>query len=205
MSTEKYVLHYWPIRARAFWPAIVASVGGVDLEWNAAVQWPEFKSETPFGQIPVLTGPNDLKIGQSLAIGRFLARKGNLLGETDAEYAASEQAIAEFDDLWTLIAKAMYGADRTKGMDELFATGLKPHLDALSKLLKGDTFTGKVLAGDLALFTAFDILISLEANVLDAHPVLKAFYAKVAAIDKVKAVTGRADIAVYFKRHSDPK
>jgi len=199
---EEYTLHYWAIKARSWAPLIVASVGGVKLVWNHQVKWPEYKPEAPFGQLPVLTGPNGFKMGQSLAIIRFLARKGGLQGSNDHEFAMSEQLIQEGEDIYGLLAKAQYAPNRTEAMDAVFSTSLTPHLDALSKLLKGQTFTGHLLAGDLAIFAIFDIVHSLDKHFLDKHANLKAFYEHVGANEKVKAVTTVGG-AEYFKRHSD--
>lgn len=98
-------------------------------------------------------------MGQSLAIARYISRAGKLQGDTDREFAMSEQLIQEGEDLYMALAKAHYSPDRTAAMDTLFGTGLAPHLDALAKLLTGETFTGRLLAGDLAIFVIFDILV----------------------------------------------
>merc|ERR1711934_332259 len=166
----------------------VAAVGGVNVKWNKDTNWPAGKADTPFGQLPVLAGPNDFKMGQSLAIARFLARKGQIQGSTDVEFAMSEQLIQEADDLIGLLGKAHFGGNRTEAMDQLFTTGLKPHLDALTNLLKGETFTGKLLTGDIAIFAAFDILNDLQTDFLDAYPSLKAFYGVVGSNEKIKTL-----------------
>jgi len=195
-----FTLHYWPVLARGYLPAIIASVGGLSFAWDKGVQWPAFKPETPFGQLPCLS-TKDGKVGQSLAIVRVLARKANLQGETDAEFAMSEQLIQEGEDLFLAIAKAHYAADRTAAMDEFFSKTIKGHLDNLAKLLNGETFTGKTLAGDLAIFAIFDILHRIQPDFLDGHATLKAFYAKIGSCDKVKSAS--EGLGSYFKRHSD--
>jgi len=200
-QSADYTLYYWPIYARGYLPALIASVGGLSFHWDKTVEWPAFKSETPFGQLPVLKTKDGLTVGQSLAIVRFLARKAKLQGETDAEFAMSEQLIQEAEDIFGGLAKAQYQPDRTAAMDEFFKTGIKKHLDSLAKLLKGDTFTGKLLAGDIAIFSVLEIATRLQADALDSHPSIKKFHAHVAANDKIKSVgNGLND---YFKRKSD--
>jgi glutathione S-transferase len=199
---DPYVLHYFGVKARAFWPLLVASVGGVPVEWNRDVKWPDAKPTTPFGQLPLLTGPGGFKMGQSLAIGRFLARKGKIVGTTDCEFTMSEQLIQWTDDLNNTLGKAHAAPNRTEAMDALFATGLKPQLDYVAALLKGPTFTGRLLAGDLAVFATFDFLVTLQSDCLDSHPSLKAFYNHVGQNDKVKAITSLQS-PMYFKRKSD--
>lgn len=63
------------------------------------------------------------------------------------------------EDIYMALAKSHYSPDRTAAMDTFFSTGLTPHLDALARLLTGETFTGRLLAGDLATFVIFDILV----------------------------------------------
>lgn len=87
-------------------------------------------------------------------------------------------------------------------MDDFFGTAFGPHKDALAKLL-GDKATfsaGKLLAGDLAIFTIFDIIVALQADALDSHPTLKAFLAHVGANPKVKAAG--EGVGMYFARHT---
>ena len=53
-------------------------------------EWPAHKASTPLGQVPVLEvteGGKTVKIGQSLAIARFLARRFHLDGKSDLEKA----------------------------------------------------------------------------------------------------------------------
>ena len=53
-------------------------------------KWPEHKASTPFGQLPLLEvteGGKTLRLAQSLAIARFLARRFNLDGASDFEKA----------------------------------------------------------------------------------------------------------------------
>lgn len=153
--------------------------------------------------MPVLTGADGFVLGQSLAIVRYIARLAKLQGETDKEFAASEQLIQEGEDIYGNLAKAHYAPDRTEAMDKFFAGGVNTHLDNLTKLLNGETFTGRLLAGDLAIFVALDILVGLQADVLDKHQSLKDFHARVAANPKVSAVA--AGLHMYFKRQSDAK
>lgn len=56
------VLNYWGIKARGYLPAVIAAVGGVALEWNKTPDWPGLKPNSPFGQLPYLTGPDGLVV-----------------------------------------------------------------------------------------------------------------------------------------------
>merc|ERR1712137_788686 len=77
MSTP--TIYYWGIRARAQLPILVARFSQTPLEWNRSPEWPGLKSQTAFGQLPFLVD-GDVKVSQSGAIARYLARKANLSG-----------------------------------------------------------------------------------------------------------------------------
>jgi glutathione S-transferase len=113
-------LYYWPIKARNYHLQAVAQAGGINLTLKSDFDFAELKSELPFGQVPYLVD-GDIKLAQSNAIFRYLSKKGNQQGDSDAAFAASEQFTEEANDLYNLLAKAYYVADRTAGLNELFA------------------------------------------------------------------------------------
>ena len=53
---------------------------------------------------------------------RYLAKKGGLQGDTDTEYILSEMLFCEAEDLWCMLTKAMYSADKVKSFEALFAS-----------------------------------------------------------------------------------
>jgi glutathione S-transferase len=73
----------------------------------------ELKPSLPFGQLPYLVD-GDVKVAQSLAIVRYLARKGGLQGDDDKGFAFSEMLIQEMEDIFTLMAKANYEKDKVR-------------------------------------------------------------------------------------------
>jgi glutathione S-transferase len=104
----------------------------------------------PFGQLPYLED-GDVKFAQSGAIIRYVAKKGGLDGDNLADFAKSEMLIEEMQDINTLFVKAMYAPEgRVEGFQKLFAADSSLHyqLSCLEKLLTGDSFCSKPLAGD---------------------------------------------------------
>jgi len=138
-------------------------------------------------------------MGQSLAIVRYVARLAHLQGESDKEFGLSEQLVQEFDDIYSQMAKAQYGADKKVSWDNFFNTELPKHLGHLEKLVQGDNFTGKLLVGDLAIFTICVLVVDLEANCLNNFPKVKAFYDKTKQHAKVAEVLAMP-LHPYFKR-----
>ena len=72
----------------------VAKAGGLNIVHTDDPNLPALKAELPFGQLPYLVD-GDVKVAQSLAILRYLARKGGLQGDDDKGFAFSEMLIQE--------------------------------------------------------------------------------------------------------------
>jgi len=196
-------LYYFNGRARGQLPLLVALYAGINMKWvnDMDNSWPgTLKAEAPFGQLPFIVD-GDLKIGQSMAISRYLARKGNLLGESDDEFAASEQFVEEQNDLYNILAGAQYApGDKAAAWKKAEEVQLPAHLERLEKLLGDkDYFSGKVLLGDLAIFSVFNLIRDVFPNVLDNYPKLKAFYDRLASQPNVVKFLETSN-QVYFKK-----
>jgi len=207
MESHKPKLYYWGIKARAQLPSLFFEYGGVSYEWVSTFEWPgTLKDQTPFGQLPFLED-GSVRMGQSMAIARYAARKAGLQGDNDADVAMSEQLIEEQNDVYNLLAKAQYSAGDKEHKDAAFKNVIEndvpKHLASLEKLLHGHNhhFGSKVLAGDLAIFAILDILHDLDAAVLDKTPKLKAFFEHLAADSKVAAWKGKSH-GPYFRNPS---
>jgi glutathione S-transferase len=146
----------------------------------------------------------DLKVAQSLAIVRFLARRGGLEGKSDADYAVSEMLIQEFEDVYGVLAKANYVPDDakvaawTKARDET----LPHHLANLEKLLPaGSAFftTEGPTAGDLAAYMALNFALDVNADALDKFPKLAGFYKHVETLPGVQEYHAKDSVPTYFK------
>lgn len=112
-----------PIKARNYATQAVAQAGGLQLELVSDFNFPELKPTLPFGQLPYLVD-GDVKIAQSNAILRYVARKADLAGNiSDAHYGLSEMLIEEANDLNNLLVKANYAGDKVAAYNELFAEG----------------------------------------------------------------------------------
>jgi len=191
-------LYYWGIKARAQLAVLVAAYAGQPLDWNKQPDWPGLKPSTPFGQLPYLED-GDVKLAQSGAIARYLGRKFGLQGESDADFAHSEQLIEESQDIFTALVKANYSPNKAEAYTEAFATTIPNHLANLEKLLNGDRFTSKTTTGELAIFNVINIALDLEAGLLGNFPGLQAFYNRIAANEGVAAYLA-SGVPAYFKR-----
>ena len=192
-------LYYWGIRARGQIPVLVARYGDLPLEWNRAPDWPGMKDQTVLGQLPFLVD-GDVKVSQSGAISRYLARKANLLGNTDADYAISQMLVEEQVDLFNIIGKANSAENKEEAYTKAFAEEFPAHLARVQSLLgESEFFTSQVTVGTLAIFSVLNLALDLESSVLDQTPALKAFYERVAALPAIKAYL-EENIPPYFSR-----
>uniref|UniRef100_A0AC35TGB8 Glutathione S-transferase n=1 Tax=Rhabditophanes sp. KR3021 TaxID=114890 RepID=A0AC35TGB8_9BILA len=83
-------------------------------------EWPALKAQQPYGQLPVLE-VDGVKIAQSRAIERFLARRFNLVGKNDIERAINDQIICGIDDTRQHFAKMFNEDDTLKSEAEVKA------------------------------------------------------------------------------------
>lgn len=176
-------LYYWPIKARGYGIAAIAKEAGIDIKWEANFDLAALKAAgtLPFGQLPYLEH-NGVKIAQSGAIMRYLAKVGNLNGETIEDFALSEMLIEESQDIFAAMAKCMYSPDKVAAFNEFFAAGggFANHLGHLERMHPGGSPYFKAgekrLAGGVALAAVLDMAVALQADCLDAFPKMKAFY-----------------------------
>jgi len=168
-------LYYWNVKARGQLPAVLLEVGKIPHEWNRNPDWPGMKERTPFGQLPFLED-GDIKVGQSMAIARYISRKAGLEGE-GADFAISEMLIEEHNDLFTSLSKAQYHpSDKPGTWKTVLNEDIPKQFALLEKLLHGDHFGSKLTAGDVAIWSVINIILDLNPKALDNFHKLKAFY-----------------------------
>jgi len=180
-------IYYWKANARGALPMAIAAAGGVPFEHvdvgaPGENNWPgQLKAKTPFGQLPFLETADGMKLAQSLAMSRYLARKGKLAGDTDEEIAFNDMLLEEQRDLFELLVRARFphDNDKAKAHNKLLEQ-LPAHLGHLERLLPdGQTqFNAKrVLVGDIAIYVILNQVLGIDPTALDHNtPKLKKFY-----------------------------
>ncbi len=144
----------------------------------------------------------DLKIGQSLAIVRFLSRKAGLQGKTEADFALSEMLIQEFEDVYMGLAKSNNSEDKPAAWTKFRDEALPKHFGNLENLLAdGATLFSKdgLNTGDLAAFLEVNFGLDINADALTGFPKLAAFYEHVKALPAVQAYFAAHSTPIYFK------
>jgi glutathione S-transferase len=159
--------------------------------------WSSLKPSCPFGQLPILKDEGRT-IAQSGAILRYIARKAKIEGNTDQDFAVSEELLQEAEDIFVHFVKAKNGgaeaADKfTKG----FTDFLPKQLAYLGRLLKGDKFTSELTIGELSLFANLKQIVHIATNVLKGYKI-EAFYNRVLALPAVAGLFAKKVVTPYI-------
>ncbi|CAK9820777.1 Glutathione S-transferase [Anthophora plagiata] len=155
-------------------------------------EWPQFKSQMPMGQVPILEIDGKL-YHQSKAIGRLLAKKNNLYGKTDDEAYEIDATVDTIEDL--RVAFSQYHWEKDEAQKEKLKAVVdakRPeYLQKLEEQVKkngGYLVGGKLSWADL-LFAAYSEMLSniLESDITKDHPELKKLVEKVRSLPNIKA------------------
>jgi len=171
-------------------------------EWAALPQG----TKSAWGSLPYLKdAENDVEIGESMGILRYLSKRFGTDPVNPADYALMQQAISWVGGTHELLSGAHYSADRTASMNALLADDgkLDKSLRALESTMTTDNWFGSAPSpGDYAVAAMMDIIHLLEPGFLDRVPKLNALRERVSAIPAVAAYLETVPYP-YFKRNSD--
>jgi len=201
-------LGYWKIRGLAQPIRLLLTYVGEDFEDKQYEQgdapgysrdaWMSVKPK--FGEI--LDFPNlpyyidgDVKITQSNAILRHIARKHKLDGETAVEKAVVDMLLDVVMDLRNAVVRLCYNkdyeslkGDHLKSVQASFALYEK-------KLGDNDWFAGnKITVPDFHFYEMFAQHLLMFPGCFDAYPKIKAFVARFENLPKVKEYLAREDV-----------
>ena len=210
LAESKPVLHYWGVKSRTHAINYLLGYNGlanqVTLKQDIGYPGtPEFAQNpsSKLGQLPFLQD-GEVQLGQSGAIFAYLAKKFNIGQDLSlADYAKSEELIAQAADVFAILAKAHYGEDRTAAMDAAFAGQIAKTLTAFEPCVTDSGFFCTTASpGDLAFASVLNLLTCLEPGVLTSFPKLAAFDALIQANEGIQAANAVSPY-MYFKRKSD--
>jgi len=177
----QYKLSYFDVRGLAEPIRLIFAVKGIEYEDNRIEReaWPEQKSNTPWGSLPVLH-EGDKVLAQSQSIQRYLGKKYNLAGDSDFEAAKCDEMVEAMTDVRTAYFKAFMETDEAKKAEglkihktETFPKYLQKCNDILQK--NGTYFVGKRLSyADLNIASYLQIFSESLEGLLTAFPLVKA-------------------------------
>ncbi|CAF1053016.1 unnamed protein product [Rotaria sp. Silwood1] len=135
----------------------------------------------PLGQLPVLE-VDGVKIPQSLAIARFLAKQFHLAGKDNMEQAQADAVVDTIADVTAKFIPIMFeqDPDKKKLLEEKFQNEELPKLlNQLESLMKafgngGPYFVDNNLTwADLHFYNTSQSMLLRYPNILDKYPSLK--------------------------------
>ncbi|XP_078500905.1 glutathione S-transferase Mu 1-like isoform X2 [Lissotriton helveticus] len=195
----KMILGYWDIRGLAHSSRLLLEYTGTPYEDKQYVPGPApdydksqwLKDKETLGldlpNLPYLID-GDVKVTQSNAIIRYIGRKHNMCGESEAEMIRVDILVSQVMDFRMDIGTIAYNPN--------FESLKGPYLEKLPEKLKQfSKFLGvrKWFAGEkitIADFLMYDVLDQhrmLEPTCLDSFPNLKTFMKQFEALDKIDA------------------
>lgn len=115
----QYKLYYFNIKGRGEFIRMMFVAAGQEFQDNRieSANWPQLKAQAPLGRMPFLEindGQKVHKIGQSLSIARYLARKFNMYGKDEMDHVHADMYADEVADLVTAMGGAMYEKDEAR-------------------------------------------------------------------------------------------
>ncbi|XP_012276501.1 glutathione S-transferase [Orussus abietinus] len=190
-----YKVTYFPVKALAEPIRFLFSYAGVDFVDDRfdRENWPNLKSQMPFGQVPVLE-VDGKKIHQSVAISRYLAKQFGLAGKDDWEALQIDAAVDTIHDLRAKLGAYHYETN-TEVRDAKYEVLVKEtlpyyleRLDAQVEKNGGYLVGGKLTWADLTFVALLDYLnFMAKFDLVEKYENLKQLRDKVLAEPKIKA------------------
>jgi glutathione S-transferase len=188
-STE---LTYFTGRGFAEIIRITLSAAGIpftEVFLTTREQFLALKPELLFGQVPFLR-IDGLKLSQSSAILRYVARKANLLGGTDVEFARIEELYAGTRDVCAPFMGIAFLPDQ-EAVKKGIEASLEKYLPIYNQVLEANGTGHLVGAGltlaDLGLLEVLLATIDYRgADALKAYPALEKLHAALSSQAKIK-------------------
>ncbi len=204
---SKPTLIYFASRGRAELIRLVASEAGIEWDEHPVgkdtppqggrpTDFAALKASglLPFGQVPVWEEPG-FRLGQSLAIVRYLGGTHGLLGKSSRETAQVDQMLGAFEDVRGELRRlAVVEPERRPAVRaELEAQFVPRWLGYFDRLLASNRDGGGFLVGDgptvadLALWYLLELIRDNRFAAIEGQPRLTAYAARIAARPRLAA------------------
>lgn len=169
-----YKLYYFPIKGRAERIRLLFAYKGIKYDDIRIThdKWIQFKSQTPFGTLPVLKEPGEKTLSGSLVILRYLAEKEefNVAGSNAWENAWLGSLSDYILDLQLEMAKIRLEKDQERKLDliEKFNTQTGPkYFTKLNSMLTTSEEGGIYLSFRRRTWPDFQLYSFLEREMID--------------------------------------
>jgi len=194
-------IHYWGgVKSRSFYGNVFLAATGHLNSVALATQYPypktpqyaalkKFEQKSAWNCMPFLVDTDTgAKIGESMAIIRYLSRKFGTDPESHADYALYQQCIDWVGGTHDLLSGANYAPKRFDAFNEVFETKLPPSLAGLESTFVGDGpwFGSCASPGDYAVAACLQIIEDLNEGLIARYPKLWRLHAHVFALESVQ-------------------
>jgi len=188
----KLTLTYWPLRGLCKPIEWILEYAGVEHDISRIFEyekWLQEKATLPldYPNLPHIVD-GDVRMSESIAICKYLARKHDLMPKTEAETITAdiaEGAVHDFKMLFfTLMFNPSYDTEKKAYPDKLKAK-LGQFEQVLGKRpwLVGDRVTWL----DFVLYESLDVNVMFVPGILDDFPRVAAYKAKIDALPRIAA------------------
>lgn len=183
----KITLNYFNIRARGELVRLILTAGGIKFNDRriAKEEWPSLKALAPTGKLPYLEVNDNIKIPQSIAISRYVAKLANLNGKDDLEQAKIDAVVDTCNDLMNSYFPGVFRAENyevaySKYLNETAPVCLS-QLERLVTLYGNNGFSvGNSLTwSDLFIYEVCSQLLKNNQTILCKYPTVQKVCAQV--------------------------
>jgi len=188
---SKVTLTYWPLRGLCQPIEYILEYGGLahDINRVDADQWAAQKPKLPldFPNLPHIVDGN-VRMSESLAICKYLAKKCGLMPETAEEVITSDIAEGAVSDFRMMIFTLMFVPDyETAKLD--YPEKAKTKLALFEKVFASRPWLAgsRITWLDFVLYESLDINAMYVPGILDDFPQVRAYKAKIESLPKIRA------------------
>ncbi|XP_066303680.1 glutathione S-transferase-like [Branchiostoma lanceolatum] len=208
----KVKLTYFDIRGRAEPIRLILEAGGFKYEFNGISQeeWKNLKPMAITGGLPILE-INDKPLGESLAIGRFVARQHDMTGADSFDAACCDMIVEQVNEIFFVkLAPVAFMPDEEKlpALKKLVEEYMPAKFAILQKFADKNNngcFVGnKITWADIYFFSIFDLMNAHLPT--EAVEMIKGkFIAPCPSFQKIiHTVKSNPGIAAYLKNRELP-
>lgn len=169
-----------------------------DLRISIEQEWPNYKDQMPFKQVPVLeiteNNGNTYQIAQSNSICRYLAYKFQLAGKNEIEMAQTDMIVEQATDLLNLLLethKKPESEQKRKELEEALSLKVPQGLKLIQNILETNPNKSGFLVGDsltyadVHLMNFYDWLLERKDKILEDLQALKHHDEKIRSVPKI--------------------
>ena len=185
-------LHYFKGRGRAETTRWMLAANGIEFE-NVAIETPQALAELrasgklPFDQMPLLE-IDGLNLSQSSAMIRYLARKGDLYGDTDHDALWCDMITGAVADFAEAAIQAAFQPTRSTAEEMLKDRFVKfgPCFEAcINRQAAGFCAARRLSFADIVLAEALSAYLEWIPDIMAHTPLLAALYDRVTAMPTI--------------------